>query len=92
MKTFLRHVATGHYFRSPAKWTLDREDAHDFGLVSKALKTAHKLRIRDLELELSLDNPEQVITTPFAKFLRGLTRNRHQAGEGGRVSRSTALA
>jgi hypothetical protein len=85
-------MATGHYFRSPQKWTLDREDAYDFGLVSKALKTAHKLRIRDLELELSLDNPDQVITTPFERFLRGLSQNRSQSGAGGRASRPAATA
>ena len=92
MRTFLRHVATGHYFRSPEKWTLDREDAFDFGLVSKALKTAHKLGIRDLELELSLDNPDQVVTTPFAKFLRGLSRNRNHASAGRQAARSAAIA
>jgi hypothetical protein len=92
MRTFLRHVATGHYFRSPEKWTLDREDAHDFGFISKALKTAHKLQIRDLELEFSLDNPEQVITTPFARFLRGLARNRNHACAARRTPRSVATA
>jgi hypothetical protein len=85
-------MATGHYFRSPEKWTLDREDAHDFGLVSKALKVAHKLGIRDLELEFSLDNPEQVITTPFEKFLRGLSRNRNHTNGGRHPARSTAIA
>ena len=75
-------MATRQYFQSLEKWTLDREDAFDFGLVSKAMKIAHKLRIPDLELVLSLDEPEQAATTPFSAFLRGLShpRKRRLAG------------
>ena len=73
-------MATGHYFRSPEKWTLDRDDAHDFGLVSRAVKVAHKLRIRDLELELSLEDQDQLEATPFEHFMRGLSRTRRQRG------------
>lgn len=71
MKTFLRHMATGHYFRSPQKWTLDRDEAHDFHRVSEALKTAHKLHIRDLELELTFEDSEAPPAIPFQKFLLG---------------------
>jgi hypothetical protein len=85
-------MATGHYFRSPQKWTLDRDDAFDFGIVSKAMKVAHKLHIRDLELVLSLDDPAQVATTPFEKFLRGLVPTRKHQFTGRRASRSAALA
>ena len=66
-------MATGHYFQSLEKWTLDRDEAYNFGLVSKAMKAAHKLRIRDLELELSFDGPELAPATPFEKFLLGLS-------------------
>lgn len=85
-------MATGHYFRSPENWTLDRDEAFDFGLVSKAVKAAHKLRIRDLELELSFDNPEQAPATPFQQFLRGLSRTRRNSMAGRQASRSPALA
>jgi hypothetical protein len=85
-------MATGHYFRSPENWTLDREEAFDFGFVSKAMKAAHKLRIRDLELELSFDNPEQPLATPFQQFLHGLSHNRKHPVAGRRASRSAALA
>ena len=43
-------MATGQYFQSLEKWTTDRDEAYDFGFVSKAMKVARKLRIRDLEL------------------------------------------
>ncbi len=91
MRTFLRHVATGHYFQSLEKWTLDKEEAFDFGFVSRAMKVAHKLRIPELELELSFEDPEQASSTPFEKLLRGLSRkSRHSAGR--RTSHRGALA
>ena len=82
MRTFLRHVGTGQYFQSLEKWTPDREDAYDFGIISKAMKVAHKIRVPDLELVLSLDQADELAATPFEKFLHGLlhTRKPHVAG------------
>ena len=85
-------MATGHYFQSLEKWTIDRDEAYDFGLVSKAMKVAHKLRILDLELVLSFDEPGQAAATPFEKFLRGLLQDRKQQVAGRRACRSAALA
>ena len=85
-------MATGHYFQSLEKWTIDRDEAHDFGFVSKALKAAHKLRILDLELVLSFDDPAQAVATPFDKFLRGLSQNRKHPVVDRGASRSAALA
>jgi hypothetical protein len=85
-------MATGHYFRSPAKWTLDRDDAFDFGIISKAMKVAHKLHIRELELVLAFDNPEPATTTPFVDFLRGLSHTRRHLIPGRHASPSVALA
>jgi hypothetical protein len=67
-------MATRLYFQSVEKWTPDREEAHDFGLISRAVKIAQKLRIPELELVLSLDEPDQAAATPFEQFLRGLPR------------------
>lgn len=92
MRTFLRHVATGHYFQSLEKWTLDREEAFDFGIISKAMKVAHKLRIPELELELSFEDPEQRSSTPFEKLLRGLSRKSRHTANGRRSSHRSALA
>jgi hypothetical protein len=85
-------MATGHYFQSLEKWTIDRDEAYDFGLVSKAMKVAHKLRIHDLELVLSFDDPDQAPATPFQQFLRGLSRTRRHSIAGRHASRSAALA
>jgi len=85
-------MATRQYFQSLEKWTLDREDAFDFGFVSKALKVAHQLRIRDLELVLSFDGPEPAPATPFERFLRGLLSSRKHPAANKRSSHSAALA
>ncbi|GEM_PF-1726775 len=65
-------MTTRRYFQSPEKWTSDRDEAYDFGVVSRAMKLARKLRTPDLELVLSLDGPEPVNATPFENFLLGL--------------------
>ena len=70
-------MATGHYFRSPQTWTLDRDEAHDFQRVSDALKTAHKLHLRDLELELTFEDSEAPPATPFQKLLFGKAQSRN---------------
>ena len=88
----LRYMATGQYFQSLEKWTTDRDEAYDFGFISKALKVARKLRIRDLELVLLCDGPGQAPATPFEKFVRGLSHNGKRQVAGGRGSRSAALA
>jgi len=80
MKTFLRHVATGQYFQALDRWTPDRDDAYDFGIISKAVKVARKMRVPGLELILSSDGPDQAAATPFEKFLLGLKGKRHAAG------------
>ena len=68
MKTFLRHVATGQYFESLDKWTPDAEEAHDFGLVARAVRFAQKAHIPGLELILSLDAPEKETPVRFERF------------------------
>jgi|SRR4051812_34677769 hypothetical protein len=75
MKTLLRHASTGKYFQCLDKWTSDRENAHDFGIARRALKFAQKLHVPNLELVLSLDEPQKLQTTPFGEFLRTAMRN-----------------
>lgn len=85
MKTFLRDTATRQYFKSPRKWTLDRDDAYDFGVASRAMKIAHKLRIQSLELVVSLDDPQQAANTPFAQFIHDLSHPKKHQVAGTRV-------
>jgi hypothetical protein len=71
MKTLLRHVPTGQYFMSLDRWTPDRDEAHDFGLIARALRFAREAAIPDLELVLRFDGPEPVAGIPFEKLLWG---------------------
>ena len=87
MRTFLRHVATGQYFQSLEKWTPDRDDAYDFGFISKAVRVARKMRVPNLELVLSLDGSDQAAATPFEKFLIGLRHSKKRQADGRRASR-----
>ena len=69
-------MATGQYFQSVEKWTPDRDDAYDFGVLSKAVKVARKMGVYGLELILSSDGPNQTAATPFEKFLFGLSHTK----------------
>ena len=77
MKTLLRDIATRQYFQSLDKWTPDAEEAHDFGLVARAMNFAQKTHIPGLELILSFDAPEQRTSLLFDKFRLGLPHARH---------------
>jgi len=84
MRTFIRDMATRLYFQSQQKWTADRDEAHDFGVISRAVKSARRLHIPGLELVLSLDDPREAATTPFAQFLHGLSHpNKHLTARSG---------
>ena len=65
MRTFLRHQSTGQYFQALDRWTPDRDSAHDFELIPRAMRFAGKLKLRGLELVLSFDDPAQVASTSF---------------------------
>ncbi|HZR16087.1 MAG TPA: hypothetical protein VFE51_02065 [Verrucomicrobiae bacterium] len=77
MRTFLRHSATGQYFQSLDSWTVDREEAHDFGLIARAMRFARKIGLPSLELIIDVDDPKQVRETPFEVFWRRAAHARH---------------
>jgi len=76
MHTFLRHASTGQCFEYLDRWTPDRDRAHDFGLVAKAVKFAQKMQLPNLELILSFDDPHQVTAMSFGKFRRRVLRGK----------------
>ena len=77
MQTLLRHASTGQYFQSLDSWTPDRDNAYDFGLIGRAMKFAKKIGLPDLELIVSVDDPQQLSNTPFEVFWRRILRVRH---------------
>ena len=76
MHTFLRHATTRRYFHSLDSWTLDRDDAYDFGPVARAMKFAQKTHLPDLELVVAFDDPHEATAKPFGKLCRGLAHGR----------------
>jgi hypothetical protein len=58
-------------------WTPDRDNAHDFGLINRAAKFAKKIGLPDLELIVSVDDPQKLSNAPLGAFLRNLLRPKH---------------
>ena len=65
MKMFLRHRSTGQYFQALNRWTLDRDSAHDFRAITRAMRVARKLKVAGLEVVLAFDDPAQRTPTSF---------------------------
>jgi hypothetical protein len=71
-------MSSGQYFQGLEKWTLDREEAYDFGRVAQALKFAHKAHLDNAELVLSFDRPGEVTSIPFKQLMQSLPRSRRR--------------
>ncbi len=78
-------MATRQYFSSEQRWTTDRDEAYNFGLLSGALRIARKLRVSTLEIVVSFDESEPVAETPFEKFLRDLSHPQKRRMTGSRA-------
>lgn len=57
MRTLLRHISTGQYFRSLDSWTDDAALAHDFKRIGSAMRFAEKTGWPEMELVIALDTP-----------------------------------
>ncbi len=71
MRTLLRHTLTGRYYQSLGKWTLDPEDAHDFGSIAQAVSVVQTRGLSDMEIDLTFDNPEQAPSVCFKELVLG---------------------
>lgn len=78
-------MATRQYFSSEQRWTTDRDEAYNFGLLSGALRIARKLRVSTLEIVVSFDESEPVAETPLDKFLRDLSHPQKRRMTGSRA-------
>ena len=82
MKTLLHDPATGQYFESLERWTPNRDQAHDFGPIERAVKFAHKAHFADMELVLAFEATEPASAVPLDQFrLKQSLRGRSQ-GQG----------
>jgi hypothetical protein len=68
MKTLLRRVSTGLYFRGPDQWTENPAEAHNFKMIDRALEFVERWHLRDMELAFAFDDPEEVTRVPIDKM------------------------
>ena len=68
MKTLLRRVDTGLYFRGPDQWTQNPAEAHNFKMIDRALEFVERWHLRDMELAFAFDDPEEVMGVPIDKM------------------------
>jgi hypothetical protein len=68
MKTLLRRVSTGLYFRGPDQWTSNPAEAHNFKLIDRALEFIERWDLHDMELAFVFDDPDEVTSVPIDKM------------------------
>ena len=68
MRTLLRRVSNGLYFRGPDQWTTNPAEAHNFKMIDRALQFIEHWQIRDVELAFAFDEVDEVTTVPLEKM------------------------
>jgi hypothetical protein len=64
MKTFLRDIQSGLYFRGHGTWTPDPASALNFKLIKRAIKHAEKAGLRGVELVVASEEPFHLTALP----------------------------
>jgi len=68
MKTLLRKISTGLYFKGPDCWTSDPTQAKDFRMIDRALDFIRKWRLKDVEVAFAFRSDGSVQTVPPDKI------------------------
>jgi hypothetical protein len=68
MRTLLRQAATGLYFQGPDQWTTERERAHNFKMIDRAVEFARRWNLPDVELVFAFEDAEEVTRVPLDKM------------------------
>jgi hypothetical protein len=68
MKTLLRKVSTGLYFRGPDQWTSNPAEAHNFKMIDRALQFIQRWKLQDVELAFAFEDVGQVKRVPIEKI------------------------
>lgn len=64
MRTFLRDIRTGLYFKACGEWTPDPSQALSFKLINTAIKRADRMGLRGIELVVKSPKAENLTTLP----------------------------
>jgi len=73
MKTLLRDIRNGTYFRGLAEWTDDPAGAFDFKFPERALRFVRDARLEKVELVFAFDDPRYNVPLPVDERF-GFTR------------------
>lgn len=68
MRTLLRKVSTGLYFRGPDQWTNNPAEAHNFKLIDRAIQFVEHWHLDDMELAFAFADEEEVTRVPLDKI------------------------
>jgi hypothetical protein len=68
MRTLLRRVSTGLYFKGPDEWTELARDARDFRMIDRALEFVEKWHLRDVEIAFAFNDYGEVTGVPVEKI------------------------
>ena len=71
MRTLLRKISTGLYFKGPDQWTTDPTQAHNFKMIDHAIRFVQHWQLQDMELAFAFEDrrvrrvPIDKIATPY---------------------------
>ncbi len=68
MKTLLRKITTGLYYKGPDQWTTNPAQAHNFKLIDRALDFVERWDLKDMELAFAFETFDEVTRVPIDKI------------------------
>jgi hypothetical protein len=69
MKTLLRDIATGLYFKGPDNWTGNAAEARDFKAIDRAIEFIHTWNLDGVELAFFFRGSNDVTSVPVEKIV-----------------------
>jgi hypothetical protein len=68
MKTLVRKISTGQFFKGPDQWTEDSANALNFRMIDRALDFVDRWHLMDVEVVFAFADEEQITTVPREKI------------------------
>jgi hypothetical protein len=64
MKTILKDLSTGLFFKGPDEWTENPAEARDFKLIDRALEFIREFRLQETQVVFSFADHQEIVTVP----------------------------
>ncbi len=68
MRTLLRKISTGLFFKGPDQWTPNPAEARDFRMIDRALEFVDRWRLNDVEVAFAFRDREEITGVPPDKI------------------------